>query len=69
MTSKRLFIALTLCALTACSNKAVYDNIQLNQRNKCLKEPPALYEECIKRTEKSYEEYQREREEALKQRK
>lgn len=69
MMNKTVFIALALITLTACSNKAVYNNIQLNQRNKCLKEPPALYDECVKRTEKSYEQYQREREEALKPRK
>lgn len=49
----------------ACSNKAVYDNIQINNRFDCAKMPPAEYDECMKQTNKSYEEYERVRKEAL----
>ena len=47
--------------LTACSNKAVYDNIRLHERRECLKEASTSYSECIEQTDKSYEEYERER--------
>ena len=49
--------------LTGCSNKTVYDNIQKNNRNDCNTVPPSQYEECIKRTNKSYEEYEQDRKE------
>ncbi len=49
--------------LAGCSNKAVYEHIQINNRSACNKVPPPQYEECIERTNKSYEEYERERKE------
>ena len=47
--------------LMGCSNKAVYDNIQINNRNTCNTVPPSQYKECIDRTNKSYEEYEQDR--------
>lgn len=60
-------LLITILALTTigCSNKAVYENIQSDQRNQCLKEPPPTYEQCLERTQKSYEQYERERKELL----
>lgn len=51
----------------ACSNKAVYENIQSNNRNDCAKLPQSQYDECLERTSKPYEEYERERQEVLSQ--
>lgn len=65
MTINKVLIVLIVLGLTGCSNKAMYDNIQLHQRNECREEPPAAYFECIERTNKSYEDYQRERKELL----
>lgn len=47
--------------MAGCSNKAVYDNIQLNNRQECNSVPSAQYQECIERSNKSYEEYEQER--------
>ena len=55
-----LFLALLI---GACSNKEVYDNIQLNNRQNCLELPQSQYDECIARFSKSYDEYERERKE------
>lgn len=64
--SKILYL-LMLCILVAgCSSKAVYDNMQRNNRQECVSVPPAQYEECIERSSKSYEEYKRDRAEMLK---
>jgi len=49
--------------IAGCSNKAIYDTFRLDQRYKCAKEPPTTYFECIERTNKSFEEYERERKE------
>ena len=57
----KLLVILMLCGIAGCSNKAIYDNARLNQRNECIKEPPPTYFECVERTNKSYEEYERER--------
>jgi len=62
--NKESILILSL-GLSACSNSAVYENMRIYQRKECLKEPPSRYEECIKQVEKSYTEYQRERDEAL----
>ena len=59
----KFLLLITAFVLSGCSNKAVYDNIQINNRNACAKGPPSQYEECIERTNKSYEEYERERKE------
>lgn len=60
----KLLILLTVLGVAGCSNKAIYENMRLNQRNECIEEPlPTTYAECIERTNKSYEEYQRERNE------
>ncbi len=57
-----LFLSLSFFG---CSNKAVYDNMQLNNRRACDKVPPSQYEECIDRASKTYEEYERERNEEM----
>lgn len=59
----KLLILTVLLGLTACSNKALYDNIRMNQRNECFKELPSLRQECLERLDKSYEEYTRDRDE------
>lgn len=55
----------TVLLLSACSNKAVYDNVKWNNQLECLKLPPAQYDECMERSNKSYEEYESERQETL----
>lgn len=64
-TMNKLLILIALLGLSACSNRAIYENIRIQQQNDCLKEPPGQYEACVERSEKSYEEYRRERERAL----
>ena len=62
----KIYLVILIALLVgACSNKAVYDNFQLNNRNDCAKLPPSQYEECMERASKSYDEYERERKEAL----
>lgn len=59
---KKIWIVSVVFVLTAgCSNKAVYEDIQRNNRQECNSVPPAQYEECVERSNKSYEEYERER--------
>ncbi len=59
----KLLIVLLMFGAAGCSNKAIYDTLRLDERNKCVKEPPPTYFECIERTNKSYEKYERERKE------
>ncbi len=59
----KLLIVLAIFNIAGCSNKEVYDKLRLDERNKCVKEPPTTYFECIERTSKPYEEYERERKE------
>jgi len=56
-----IVIAVSVLFIGACSNKSVYDSIQLNNRNECAKLPPSQFDECMERSNKSYEEYKRER--------
>ncbi len=59
----KLLVVLVMFSIVGCSNKAIYDNLRLDQRNKCVEEPLSTYFECVERTNKSYEEYERERKE------
>ncbi len=57
-----LTIALIVCVFSGCSNKEIYDNVQHNQRLECQKLPPSQYDDCMKKAEESYDEYQRKKE-------
>lgn len=56
-------ILLNVLLLTACSGKGTYEMIQENNRWECHKQPPSEYEECIERSNKSYDQYEKERRE------
>lgn len=56
-------MVLVMFGIVGCSNKEIYDKLRLYERNKCVEELPSAYFECIERTNKSYEEYERERKE------
>jgi len=62
--SKQLIVLLVL-GIAGCSNKVMYNNLHLEQRNKCANEPMPTYYECIERANQSYEEYEREHKEIL----
>jgi hypothetical protein len=65
MKMSKMTVCMVALLLTGCSNKAVYDSIQFNNRNECNKVPPSQYEECIERASRPYEEYESEREKAI----
>lgn len=62
---RTIFVLLAFALVVGCSNRAVYDNIQLNQRNDCFKLPPSQREDCLDSIDKSYEEYRKEREDII----
>lgn len=44
-----------------CSNRAVYNNLQMYERSKCSKVPPSEYQKCRDEAyNKPYDEYERE---------
>lgn len=61
----RLLLLVALTALCGCSNRAVYDNLQINQRQQCAQLPPTESEKCMRNTGKSYPDYARERGEVV----
>ena len=63
---KSIFSALILISFSGCTNKELYESIQPKyDKNECRKLPPHQYEECIKTESKSYEDYQKEREDII----
>jgi hypothetical protein len=50
---------------TACSHQQMYDAIQVNQKNECLKLPNEAYERCMEAVARSYDEYQAQRQQAM----
>ncbi|MBV2129300.1 hypothetical protein [Arsukibacterium indicum] len=63
---KTALIICLLLGITGCSNKGVYQDLQRNKRNECLQLPQAEYDKCMQTMEMSYEEYERQRQQALK---
>lgn len=62
---KAILIVLSLVLIAGCSNEVIYDSIQANNRQECIKLPPSQYDECMGEANKSYKEYEQEREEVL----
>lgn len=60
---KAILMLLVILSMAGCSNRAIYENIQLNNRNECAKLPPPEYEKCMEDVNKSYDEYEKERQE------
>ncbi|GGD73945.1 hypothetical protein [Lacimicrobium alkaliphilum] len=67
MNGLKFAVLILLVGATGCSNRGMYENLRIHQRQECLERPPSESIECLQRTNKSFEEYQREREEALKE--
>ena len=50
---------------SGCSNRAIYNNIQVEKRNHCLTLPRSQFEECMSSANKSFDEYTKERNKAI----
>lgn len=62
---RRVQILIVILLVAGCSNRTIYENIQLNNRNQCAELPPSEYEACIEAADRTYDEYERERKEAI----
>ena len=58
-------IYLAIFILASCTNRDVYDSLQANNRNECMKLPQSQYDDCMADANKSYAEYEQERKEAI----
>lgn len=57
----RLCILMFTLALTACTTQNWYQGMQASHEARCMQEPISEYEECMKQTDDSYDEYQENR--------
>ncbi len=62
---KTLTILMFVFVAAGCSSREIYEEAQNDRRIECLHGPPTEYERCMMRAEKSFDEYQREREEIV----
>lgn len=62
---KTLGIVVLASLLVACTHEQIYNNVQQNQQLECSKLPQVQYEDCMKGVDKSYQDYQRERQAIL----
>ncbi len=60
---RKLLMIVVIVGSAGCSNKAMYNQFLLDERIKCAEAPSSTYFDCLERTNKSFEEYQRERKE------
>jgi hypothetical protein len=59
------FMFLIFLIIAGCSNRGAYEGIQASNRSECTELPVSQYEECVNSTNKPYDEYERERKEAI----
>lgn len=59
-------LAIVIATGSGCSNKAVYQNLQLNKKQECRRLPVTEYDDCMRDMEQSYEEYERQRKQTIK---
>lgn len=64
---KPILMLLMAVSIVGCSQRAVYENIQHHNRQECAKLPESEFEECMNNAERSYDEYQEKRREAIKE--
>ena len=64
--SKLTLASILIFIGSSCSHKAIYNNIQLNQKNTCLGEPNTqVRKECLEGSDHEYRDYKRERDKLL----
>lgn len=61
----RWLFSLALGVLVGCSNQQLYESVQRDQQQKCQTLPQSEFERCMARTGQSFDDYWRDREEAL----
>lgn len=59
------FLPVTLLLLTSCTTANWYHSVKASGENECRKLPAREYEECLRSYDQSYQEYQKQREEAI----
>lgn len=61
-----LILAVSLVGLMqGCTTQDWYNQIQHKNERECSKAPPHQYQECMERIDTTFDEYKRQREEAL----
>ena len=63
--NKLMFVFFVLLITSGCSNRALYDNLQSQQHQKCIQDSTVHIKDCESIKEQSYDEYKRQREEQL----
>ncbi len=58
-------IFLIFLIIAGCSSRGAYEGIQTSNRFECSKLPSPQYDECMNNANKSFDEYERERKEAI----
>ncbi len=61
----KILMLLTLIG-SGCSYRSAYEGMQASNRFDCTKQPPSQYDECMEKTNKSYDQYELERKQKLK---
>jgi len=63
----RLTILIALIAISGCSSKQLYEEVQRDSRSRCQHQPNQdAREECLKGLEPDYQRYKRQRDDLLK---
>jgi len=62
-----LLLALLTISIQACSSRQMYNSMQYNRKLECQKVPSSDYDECIERTNESYDKYKQKRDEVIKE--
>ena len=65
MRQKTITLLASTLLLASCTTANWYQSAKARGEVKCREEPPGQYEECMRSYDKTYNEYKRQREEAI----
>lgn len=60
-----LVIRFVAVVVPGCTNRGFYESSQISRRNECRKLPMSQQEKCLEAASKTYDQYERERQEVL----
>jgi len=61
----KILLILLLFSFSGCTYRGAYEGIQASNRFECTKRPSTQYDECMEKTNKSYDQYERERKQTI----
>ena len=64
-TTRKYVVVFLFLTMAACTRQQYYEGMKAGHKASCLEYPESEYEDCVDETKTSFEEYKRQREQAI----